>query len=108
MSAGPKISVSVRSDAAAMSWTLRIPVAVSIWTSSPIRFSRLRFSSTIRSRLSTNVTSVASSTLGIMMQSRYCPAFSTTWSTSWAHHFVYTPLTRTTTVFPFQSPSFRA
>ena len=78
MSAGPKISVSVRSDAAAMSSMFVMPVAVSIWTSSPIGFSRPIVSSIIRSRSSTNVTSVPYSTFGIIRQSRYCPAFSTT------------------------------
>src|SRR6266571_2691138 len=55
---GPKISVSARSEAPAISWMFFRPAAVSIWSSSPIRLS--------------------------------------------------TPLVRTTTVLPVQSPSLRA
>src|SRR6266511_1178340 len=79
---GPKMSVSARSDASAMASIFVIPVAVSIWISTPIRFSSPVVSSIIRSRSATNATSVADSTFGIMMQSRYCPAFSTTSITS--------------------------
>src|SRR5919108_4199287 len=108
MSAGPKINVSARSDAPAMWWMFRRPVAVSIWSSRPIRFSRPEVSSIIRRRLSTKFTSEACSTLGTMTQSRYCPALPTTSWRSPAHHLVYTPFTRTTTVLPSQVPSFRA
>src|SRR5919106_5645796 len=73
-----------------------------------MRLSRPMVSSIIRRRSSTNVTSEAYSTFGIMMQSMNWPAFSTISATSRWHHFVYTPFARTTTVFPDQSPSLRA
>ena len=42
----------------------------------------------------------ASSTFGTMMQSRFFPAPVTTSITSRRHHWVATPLIRTTRVFP--------
>jgi hypothetical protein len=58
------------------------PVAVSIWSSRPIRFSSPVVSSIIRRRFATKSTSPADSTFGIMRQSRNCPPFSTISMTS--------------------------
>jgi hypothetical protein len=108
MSAGPKMSVSARSLARAISSMFVRPIAVSIWSSRPIRRSSPIDSSVIRRRLSTKPTSEAVSTLGTMMASIRSPALSTTSITSRAHHFVSTLFTRTTTVVSANSPSLRA
>src|SRR3954454_22275067 len=108
-SAGPKMIVSMRSLATAMSLTLIRPCAVSICASMPIRpTSRpLAFSIWVSSR-SSAFTWAASWTFGSMMQSRLAPAPPTTSSTSWKVHSVVQSLTRTVRILSPQPPSFRA
>ena len=82
-SAGPKMIVSTRGEAAAIASTLTRPRAFSIWASMPIRpASRPLLSSTWPSSRSRATTCSAVWTLGSMMQSRFAPAPSTTSMTS--------------------------
>ena len=108
-SAGPKMIVSMRSLANAMSLTLIRPCAVSICASMPIRpTSRpLAFSIWVSS-MSSALTWAASCTFGSMMQSRFAPAPPTTSSTSWKVHSVVQSLTRTVRILSPQPPSFSA
>ena len=83
-SAGPKMIVSIRGLANAMSLTLSSPCAVSICASMPIRptSSPLLFSIWVSS-MSSACTWPASATFGSMMASSFAPAPSTTSITSW-------------------------
>jgi len=82
-SAGPKMIVSTRGDAAAMPSTFTRPSAFSIWASMPMRptGSPLVFSIWVSSRSSATTCSGAC-TLGSMTQSRLVPAPSTMAMTS--------------------------
>src|SRR5688572_20991188 len=108
-SAGPKMIVSIRSLANAMSLTLISPCAVSICASMPIRPSSrpLAFSTCVSSR-SSALTWAASCTFGSMIASRFAPAPPTTSSTSWNVHSVVQSLTRTVRILSPQPPSLRA
>src|SRR6476661_5536201 len=108
-SAGPKMIVSMRSLANAMSLTLIRPCAVSICASMPIRpTSRpLAFSIWVSS-MSSAFTWAASWTFGSMMQSSSAPAPPTTSSTSWKVHSVVQSLTRTVRILSPQPPSLSA
>ncbi len=82
-SAGPKTMVSIRGEAPAMASTLTRPLAFSICASMPIRPTSkpMVFSIWVSSRSRATIC-WASWTLGSMMQSRFCPAPSTTVTTS--------------------------
>ena len=82
-SAGPKTIVSSRGEAVAISSTFTSPRAFSIWASMPIRPTSkpIVFSIWVSSR-SSATTCPASCTLGSIRQSRFCPAPSTTVTTS--------------------------
>jgi hypothetical protein len=82
-SAGPKMMVSTRGDAAAMASTLTRPRAFSICASMPMRptSSPVVFSIWVSS-MSSASTWLAVCTFGSMMQSRLAPAPSTTVMTS--------------------------
>ena len=82
-SAGPKMIVSRRGEAAQMSSTLMRPRVVSICASMPMwpTGRPLRFSTWV-SRRSSATTSAALCTLGNMTSSRRSPAFPTTSMTS--------------------------
>jgi hypothetical protein len=107
-SAGPKMIVSTRWEAVAISLTLFRPCAFSICASMPIlpTSKPIVFSIWVRSR-SRATTCWAVCTFGSMMQSRFWPAPSTTVTTSRYVHSVVQSLTRTTRVLPVQSPSLR-
>ena len=107
-SAGPKMIVSRRGLAWAISLTWLRPWAFSICASMPMRpvSKPMVFSICVSSRSSATTCS-AFWTLGSMMQSRFCPAPSTTVTTSRYVHSVVQSLTRTTRVLPVQSPSLR-
>ena len=82
-SAGPKMMVSSRGEAAAISSTFISPLAFSIWASMPIRpTGRPTVFSTWVSSRSSALTCSASCTLGSIRQSRLAPAPSTTVITS--------------------------
>ena len=104
-SAGPKMMVSSRGEAAAMASTLTRPRAFSICASMPIPPTGRPsdFSNWVRVR-SSHCTCAASCTLGSMIASRSAPAPSTTSMTSWYVHGVVRSLTRTTRALPVQSP----
>src|SRR6476661_3690315 len=108
-SAGPKMTVSTRGDAAAMSSTAMRPRAFSICASIPIRPTS---SPTVRSTWVTSRSSAttwsALWTLGSMRQSRLAPAPSTTSTTSRYVHSVVQSLTRTTRIRSPHPPSLRA
>jgi hypothetical protein len=108
-SAGPKMIVSTRGEAAAMASTFTRPAAFSICASMPIppTGSPTALSTWVSVR-SSHWTCAASTTLGSITQSRLAPAPSTTSITSRYVHGVVRSLTRTTRVRPPQSPSFSA
>ena len=108
-SAGPKMIVSRRGEAPAISSTFTRPLAFSICASMPIRPTSkpMVFSICVSSRSSATIC-WASCTFGSMMQSRFGPAPSTTVMTSRYVQCVVQSLTRTTRVLPVQSPSFSA
>jgi hypothetical protein len=82
-SAGPKMIVSSRGEAAQISSTLMSPRAVSIWASMPMwPAGRPAADSTWVSRRSRATTSAADCTLGSMTSSRRGPARPTTSMTS--------------------------
>ena len=92
--------VSMRSVAVAISRRLSVPLAFSICASMPIRCGIPCCVSSWVRRWSTKCSWAASSTFGIMMQSRFWPAPPTTSTMSPRHHWVVTPFTRTTRVLP--------
>ena len=108
-SAGPKMIVSIRGLANAISLTLIRPCAVSICASMPIRPTSkpLAFSIWVSS-MSSAFTWAASATFGSMMQSSSAPAPPTTSSTSVKVHSVVQSLTRTVRILSPQPPSLSA
>ncbi len=108
-SAGPKMIVSTRGDACAISFTAMSPCAFSICASMPIRpTSKPIVFSIWVSVKSSHCTCAALCTFGSMMQSRFGPAPSTTSTTSRYVQCVVRSLTRTTRILSPQPPSFSA